>query len=105
MPQSEITSHPLYSSFPEGWTTKTVGPVLIAYREPKNIRIEDYSYITLGVLKLDHQQGIVVTLEEKEDGDFAFVSCNIQAENGRYFIRECYDIALKIDRFFEGLET
>ena len=104
MPQAELTSYPLYSSFPEGWTTHAVGPVLVAIRNPKKIRIENYSYITLSVLKLDHQHGIVVTLEEKEDGDFAFVSCNIQAENGRYLIHECYDIALKIDRFFEGLE-
>lgn len=99
MPDPEILNHPLYSSFPEGWTPRAVGSVLFVIKDDIKIRTEEYSYLTIDVLKLKHDHGIVVTIEEKQDGDFAFVSCKIQAENGKHNIKQCYDICLKIDRF------
>jgi len=104
MPDPELLNHPLYSSFPEGWTTRAVGSVLFVFKENIKIRIEEYSYLTIDVLQLKHDHGIVVTLEEEEDGDFALVSCKIQSENGKHDIKQCYDICLKIDRFLSGIQ-
>ena len=104
MPDPELLNHPLYSSFPEGWTPRAVGSVLFVVKEGVKIRAEEYSFLTIDVLQLKHDHGIVVTIEEKQDGDFAFVMCRIQAENGKHHIKQCYDICLKIDRFLSGIQ-
>ena len=104
MPDPEIVNHPLYNSFPEGWTPRAVGSVLFVFRKPVKIRAEEYSFLTIDVLQLKHDHGIVVTIEEKQDGDFAFVMCRIQAENGKHHIKQCYDICLKINRFLSEIQ-
>ena len=104
MPDPELLNHPLYSSFPEGWTPRAVGSVLFVVKEPIKIKPEYYSFLAIDILQLKHDHGIVVTIEEKEDDGFALVSCKIQAENGKHHIRQCYDICLKIDRSFAGIE-
>ncbi len=103
MPDPEIVNHPLYSSFPEGWTPRAVGSVLFVIRAPAKIKAEEYSTITLDILQLRHDHDIFVSIEEKEDGDFALVTCKMQSENGKHHIKECYDICLKIETFLVGL--
>lgn len=105
MPDPEIVNHPLYSSFPEGWTPRAVGSVLFVVRNPVKIRPEDYSTITLDVLQIRHDHDIFVSLQEREEGDFAYVTCKIQSENGKQHIKECYDICLRIENFFAGIRV
>ena len=103
MPDPEIVNHPLYSSFPKGWTPRAVGSVLFVIRAPVKIRAEEYSTITLDILQLRHNHDIFVSIEEKEDGDFAFVTCKIQSENGKHHMKECYHICLMIENSLAGL--
>lgn len=105
MPDPDLINHPLYSSFPEGWTLRSGGSVLFINRAPVKIRPEDYSTITLDVLQIRHNHDIFVSLQEKEEGDFAFVTCKIQSENGKHHIKECYDICLRIENFFTGIRV
>ena len=104
MPDPEIVNHPLYSSFPEGWTPRAVGSVLFVVRDPVEIRPEEYSSITLDVLQIRHDHDIFVSLQESEDGDFAYVICKIQSENGKHHIKECYDICLRIEKSFIAIQ-
>lgn len=105
MSDPNLSNHALFKDFPKGWTTRAVGPVLFVFRGPVTVRLEDYRCILLDILNLKHDYGIVVTIEEQKQNDSAYVSCNIQAENGKQYIQQCYDIAMRIDQFFSGFNV
>jgi len=104
MPDPELVNHPLYNSFPKGWTPRAVGSTLFVVREPVKIRSEECANITLDVLQIRHDHDIFVSLQESEGGDFAFMSCKIQSENGKHHIKECYDISLRIEKSFSEMQ-
>lgn len=103
MPEPELVNNPLYNSFPKGWTCRAAGSILFVFRDPVRIRPEECANITLDVLQIRHNHDIFVSLQEKEDGDFVFVSCKIQSENGKHHIKECYDICLRIENSLAGI--
>jgi hypothetical protein len=104
MADPELLEHKLFSSFAKGWSTRAVGPVFFALKDPVKVRIKDYSNIMLDILQLHHGHGIYISLQEDPDGDYCSISVKIEAQNGKQDIRECYDISLKIDRFFLGFQ-
>lgn len=104
MSDPELINHPLYNSFPENWSLRAVGPVLYISRKPVKILMEEYGFLTIDVLNLNHGHDIFISLEEKENEDFAFVTCKIQSINGKQHIKECYNLASKIELFLSKIE-
>ena len=104
MADPELLKHPLFGSFPKGWTTRAVGPVLFAFKDPIKIRAEEYSYLTVDVLRLTHPHGVYISLQEEPEGDYCIVTVKIEAQNGKQDIKDCYDISLKIDHFLKDIE-
>jgi hypothetical protein len=106
MADPELLIHPLFSSFAKGWSTRAAGPVFFALKDPVNLQIKDYPNIMLDILQLHlhHGDGIHISLQEDPNGDCCSITAKIEAQNGKQDIAECYDISLKIDRFFSGFE-
>jgi len=106
MADPELLIHPLFGSFAKGWSTRAAGPVFFALKDPVNLQIKDYPNIMLDILQLHlhHGDGIHISLQEDPDGDCCSITAKIEAQNGKQDIAECYDISLKIDRFFSGFE-
>ncbi|NBP57551.1 hypothetical protein EBU71_13645 [bacterium] len=104
MPDPELLNHPLYKLFPENWSTRAVGPVLFVFRRPIKILAEEYGYLTVDILNMKHGHDIFIFLEEKQDEDFAYVTCKVQSENGKQHIKECYKIVLNIEEIFSKIE-
>jgi hypothetical protein len=106
MADPELLIHPLFSSFVKGWSTRASGPVFFGLKDPVKVRLKDYPNIMLDILQLHlhHGDEIYISLQEEPDGDYCSISVKIEAQNGKQDIAECYDISLKIDRFFSGFE-
>lgn len=104
MADPELLKNPLFSSFPKDWSTRAVGPVLFAFRDPVKIRSEEYCYLTVDVLRLKHPHGMHISLQEEDKGDYCIVTVKIEVQNGKQDIKSCYDISLRIDQFLKDIE-
>ena len=104
MADPELLKHPLFSSFPKGWSTRAVGPVLFAFKDPVKIPAEEYCYLTVDVLRLTHPHGLYISLQEEDKGSYCIVTVKIEVQNGKQDIKACYDISLKIDNLLKDIE-